>query len=97
MLLPRGNKDALRDCISWIDISTYVFICIGDLWGPLLLCLLLASLLGLKAPNDQAPLVFAGVFVIIWCGAGVVTVNGKLLGGKLYEVCLRFEHLTDFV
>lgn len=28
-------------------------------------------------------MVFTGVFFIVWCGAGVVTVNGKLLGGKL--------------
>jgi hypothetical protein len=27
--------------------------------------------------------VFAGIFFIVWFGAGVVTVNSKLLGGKL--------------
>ena len=53
-----------------------------DLWGPLLFCLLLASLLGLAKPNNADNL-FASVFVLVWCGAGVVTVNGQLLGGRL--------------
>ena len=54
-----------------------------DLWGPLILCLLLATLLSWFAPYEQASLVFASVFVIIWCGAAVVTVNALLLGGNI--------------
>jgi hypothetical protein len=54
-----------------------------DLWGPLFLCLLLAALLSWFAPAEQASLVFASVFVIIWCGAAVVTVNALLLGGNI--------------
>jgi len=54
-----------------------------DLWGPLILCLMLATLLSAFAPNEQASLVFASVFVIIWCGAAVVTVNALLLGGNI--------------
>ena len=54
-----------------------------DLWGPLILCLLLATLLSWCAPYEQASLVFASVFVIIWCGAAVVTVNALLLGGNI--------------
>lgn len=27
---------------------------------------------------------FALVFVIVWCGAGVITLNAQLLGGKMY-------------
>ena len=53
-----------------------------DLWGPLILCLCLATLLSWFAPYDQASLVFASVFVIIWVGAAVVTVNALLLGGQ---------------
>ena len=48
----------------------------------MLLCLILASLLASEAPESQAPLVFATVFVIVWVGAGVVTVNAVLLGGN---------------
>jgi len=54
-----------------------------DLWGPLLLCLMLATLLSWFAPYEQKSLVFASVFVIIWCGAAVVTVNALLLGGNI--------------
>ena len=54
-----------------------------DLWGPLILCLMLATLLSWFAPYEQASLVFASVFVIIWVGAAVVTVNALLLGGNI--------------
>lgn len=69
VLIPRGNKrDLLRD---W------------DLWGPLLLCLTLAIRLGITAPQDQSAIVFTGIFVIIWFGAAVVSMNSTLLGGKV--------------
>merc|ERR1711892_1165457 len=35
------------------------------------------------APYDQKSLVFASVFVIVWLGAAVVTVNALLLGGNI--------------
>jgi hypothetical protein len=54
-----------------------------DLWGPLILCLLLATILSASAPPEQKSLVFTSVFVIVWCGSGVVTVNALLLGGTL--------------
>eukprot|EP00002_Diphylleia_rotans_P018027 TRINITY_DN348_c0_g2_i1.p1 TRINITY_DN348_c0_g2~~TRINITY_DN348_c0_g2_i1.p1 ORF type:complete len:173 (+),score=28.56 TRINITY_DN348_c0_g2_i1:61-579(+) len=55
-----------------------------DLWGPLFLCLTLASILSASAPDDdQAVLVFSTIFVIVWFGAAVVTINALLLGGKL--------------
>lgn len=56
---------------------------IGDLWGPLLIGLLLSSILSITAPGDSASLVFATVFVIVWLGAAVVTVNAQLLGGTI--------------
>ena len=60
VLWPKEKKSLLRE---W------------DLWGPLILCLMLATLLSWFAPYEQKSLVFASVFVIIWCGAAVVTVN----------------------
>lgn len=54
-----------------------------DLWGPLVLCLALSIILSSRAPADQTALVFAAVFVIIWLGAAVVTVNAVLLGGNI--------------
>ena len=55
----------------------------GDLWGPLVLCLLLSIILSFNAPDDQKALVFAAVFVIVWLGSAIVTVNALLLGGNL--------------
>ena len=68
VLFPTDSKQVLRE---W------------DLWGPLLLCLSLAISMSWGAPETQKSLVFAAVFVIIWCGAGLVTVNGALLGGNI--------------
>ncbi|KAI9090528.1 hypothetical protein DFS34DRAFT_345765 [Phlyctochytrium arcticum] len=69
VLLPRNNnKSILKD---W------------DLWGPLLLCLALSIRLSLTANPDQGPQVFTAIFVIVWCGAAVITFNSKLLGGTL--------------
>ena len=67
--------------------------CVGDLWGPLILCLSLALSLSFSngTPHDQAAAVFAGVFVIVWLGSGIVTINAQLLGGNisfLQSVCV---------
>ncbi|XP_062997724.1 protein YIPF6 [Elgaria multicarinata webbii] len=56
-----------------------------DLWGPLILCVLLALMLQGGAADkteDRGPQ-FAEVFVIIWFGAVVITLNSKLLGGTI--------------
>lgn len=68
VLHPQGDRNVLKD---W------------DLWGPLLLCLTLAIVLSIRAPDHQAVPIFTGVFVIIWVGAAVVTLNAKLLGGAV--------------
>lgn len=76
VMLPGDSVKELRD---W------------DLWGPLFLCICLATALTAKAAEDQTALVFAAVFVIVWMGAGVVTLNAALLGGKiafLQSVCV---------
>lgn len=62
------NDQALRD---W------------DLWGPLLLCLVLALVLSTATGNSQGSLVFSAVFVLVWLGAAVVTLNAKLLGSSI--------------
>lgn len=65
-----------------------------DLWGPLILCLTLAILLSSQSspanklnpslsPADDSSLVFGAVFIVTWCGAAVVTLNAKLLGGSV--------------
>uniref|UniRef100_A0A1A7WLI9 Protein YIPF n=1 Tax=Iconisemion striatum TaxID=60296 RepID=A0A1A7WLI9_9TELE len=70
VLYPKRSSVLLRD---W------------DLWGPLLLCVTLALLLqgGAADSNDQGGPQFAEVFVIIWFGSIIITLNSKLLGGTL--------------
>lgn len=41
-------------------------------------------MLSAASKKDQSALIFSGVFVIVWCGAGIITVNSKLLGSNLY-------------
>ncbi|XP_033875623.3 protein YIPF6-like [Acipenser ruthenus] len=56
-----------------------------DLWGPLLLCVTLALMLqggSADSKEDGGPQ-FAEVFVIIWFGSVIITLNSKLLGGTI--------------
>mmetsp|Transcript_7049 Transcript_7049/g.12682 ORF Transcript_7049/g.12682 Transcript_7049/m.12682 type:complete len:200 (+) Transcript_7049:202-801(+) len=53
-----------------------------DLWGPLLICLLLSVLLSVDAGSHGA-LVFSAVFMLVWVGAAIVTLNAQLLGGSI--------------
>ncbi|KAF9914626.1 hypothetical protein BX616_007902 [Lobosporangium transversale] len=68
VLYPKGRKDILKD---W------------DLWGPLLMCLTLSIVLSTRAPTEQKITVFTWIFIIVWLGSAVVTVNAKLLGGRV--------------
>ncbi|CEG37607.1 yipf6-like protein [Plasmopara halstedii] len=54
-----------------------------DLWGPLLLCLTLSIMLSITAPVSQSAMVFTGVFIVVWVGAAVVTINAQLLGSAI--------------
>lgn len=71
VLYPKKKKALLKD---W------------DLWGPLILCVFLAGVLqgseNLNNANDGG-LQFAEVFLIVWLGAVIVTMNCKLLGGHI--------------
>ena len=54
-----------------------------DLWGPLFICLSLAIILSLRAPAKQTSHVFTTVFVVMWMGSLVVTINAQLLGANM--------------
>jgi len=54
-----------------------------DLWGPLLLCLCLSIMLSINAPSEQSLGVFTSVIVICSLGALAITVQAKLLGGRV--------------
>ncbi|KAM9777349.1 protein YIPF6 [Neosynchiropus ocellatus] len=69
VLYPKKSSSLLRD---W------------DLWGPLLLCVTLGLLLhGGSSDQGQGGPQFTEVFVLIWFGSVVITLNSKLLGGTL--------------
>ena len=74
VLIPKGINDDNRNNIELRN---------WDLWGPLLLCLLLACSMSFGSSDDDSSLVFTAVFMIVWCGAIVVTLNAALLGGKM--------------
>ena len=54
---------------------------LGDLWGPFVFCLMLAVILSSATKAEDKTLLFEIVFIIVWVGAGVISINGKLLGG----------------
>jgi len=54
-----------------------------DLWGPLLLCLCLGIMLSINAPPAQSLSIFTSIIVICSLGALAVTVQAKLLGGRV--------------
>ncbi|XP_022912747.1 protein YIPF6 [Onthophagus taurus] len=71
VLFPKEKKTLLKE---W------------DLWGPLVLCTFMAMILQgsntADDTNDGGP-EFAEVFVIVWIGSMIVTLNSKLLGGNI--------------
>ena len=54
-----------------------------DLWGPFLFCLILGVLLSIETDTDEGNLIFEIIFVVVWGGASVISVNGNLLGGQM--------------
>ncbi len=44
-------------------------------------------MLSLHAQDNQSSTVFSAVFIIVWLGSGVVTLNAKVLGGNWYMFC----------
>ncbi|CAK9036319.1 Isochorismatase domain-containing protein 1 [Durusdinium trenchii] len=72
VMMPMNSTDQGRRLRDW------------DLWGPLLLCLALGLILsGQAADSTQASYAFADIFVTVWVGSGVVTLNALLLRGKV--------------
>uniref|UniRef100_A0A6B2EET4 Protein YIPF n=1 Tax=Phlebotomus kandelakii TaxID=1109342 RepID=A0A6B2EET4_9DIPT len=69
-----------------------------DLWGPLVLCTFMATILHGSADSEsEGGPEFAQVFVIVWIGAMIVTLNSKLLGGNIsffQSVCVLGYCLT---
>ena len=77
------NHDANATILSDDDRNIIQQLKDWDLWGPLVLCLLLGIILSMNAPTNQAALTFAAVFISISVGSTIVTVNVQLLGGTI--------------
>ena len=76
VMLPASRHDKMKGLRDW------------DLWGPFLLCMLLSVLLSAQSGTNvsgeaQSGYVFAMIFVLVWVGAAVVTMNAALLGAKI--------------
>mmetsp|Transcript_10077 Transcript_10077/g.12573 ORF Transcript_10077/g.12573 Transcript_10077/m.12573 type:complete len:192 (+) Transcript_10077:310-885(+) len=72
VLLPRvSSEDTLRELRNW------------DLWGPLILCMVLAVTLAQGALEGESGDTFSVVFALVWAGSSIVTLNAKLLNGKI--------------
>lgn len=81
VLVPRTHANEnkkLRNCI--------IYLILGDLWGPLLLCITLSIVLtfgGKSGKDDEKGLIFVVVFVIVWLGGLIVTLNSQFLGANM--------------
>ncbi|EGR33033.1 hypothetical protein IMG5_063190 [Ichthyophthirius multifiliis] len=53
-----------------------------DLWGPLFFCLILAFVLSLS--SDDNTNIFSIIFILVWGGSSIVTLNVNLLGGNAH-------------
>ena len=54
-----------------------------DLWGPFILCLLLSVILATQAGENQKGYVFALVYIFVFAGSALVTLNALLLKGNV--------------
>ena len=69
------------DCPQ-ITQKLYPFIYSGDLWGPLLLCLLLCLTLSIRTEGETKTII-TSIFVIMWVGSLVVYLNANFLGSEM--------------
>lgn len=85
VVLQGGMSEGLRDWDLWQVGRSIISKISADIIfrGPLIFCLLLSLLLSLRALGEQRPLVFSGIFALVWIGEAAVTVQIKLLGGNM--------------
>ncbi|KAF8531100.1 hypothetical protein JB92DRAFT_3105497 [Gautieria morchelliformis] len=88
----RAGRDAARDLLYvYSKLMQVLYPCRAgsarealrdwDLWGPLILYLLLGVMLSVNAPQAQSLGVFTGVIIIVSVCSLVVTIQAKLLSG----------------
>lgn len=88
LMMKTPPSESLNDCKrDPAFVPPHAFL--GELWGPLVMCLGMAISLG--AVSTQNVFVFTLVFMLVWLGAILVTANARLLGYRLsffQNVCL---------
>jgi hypothetical protein len=82
-LTPIFNDDRQREIRNCKIALKKLIKFLGDLWGPFVFCLMLAVIFSSATNAEDNTLLFEIVFIIVWVGAGVISINGKLLGGKM--------------
>ena len=61
------------------------------MWGPFIFCLILSVVLSSATATEDRTLLFEIVFVIVWMGGAIISINGQLLGGTItffQSICL---------
>lgn len=71
MLPFKANKEGQDKLKEW------------DFWGPLIFCFLLGIFISLGKKTDQNGLVFISIFLLVWIGGLIVSLNSQFLGVKL--------------
>lgn len=54
-----------------------------DFWGPLFLCLFLGLILSIGRTDTHTGTVFILIFIIVWIGGLIISLNSQFLGAKL--------------
>lgn len=57
-----------------------------DLWGPLIISLVTAGLAALSTEGTSEE-AFTNIFIGLWVGPLMITLNSRLLGSKMYWLC----------
>lgn len=91
VIVPYLTDDKIKELKQCMNIDNMYYLLffknihnkLGDLWGPFLMCMFLGLILSIASTKNSG-MVFTTVFVIIWIGSVIITLNTKLIGGKLY-------------
>lgn len=54
-----------------------------DFWGPLVFCLLLGLFLSIGRKDEHTGIIFILIFVIVWVGGLIISLNAQFLGTTL--------------
>ncbi len=69
VLIPKFESEKNKELENW------------DLWGPLLICLILCIIL--SSGNEQNDSTFTAIFAIVWIGGFIINLNAQFLGAKI--------------